>query len=120
MPSTTPPRFTQAYVYILASSYTRLYTGVTTDLPHRIHEHKTHTNPDSFTSRYNINKLVHHETFASINEAIAREKEIKSWLRIKKIQLIVANNPTWKDLSLEWGAPTDPFNEATLRPPQTF
>ena len=47
-------------------------------------------------------------------------RDQKGWLRIKKIQLIVANNPTWQDLSLEWGKPTTPFNESKLRTPETF
>jgi putative endonuclease len=86
----------------------------------RIHQHKTSTNPTSFTSRYKIDKLVYYETFTNISSAIAREKEIKGWLRIKKIQLIVASNPTWRDLSLEWNSPIDPFNESDLDPPTKF
>jgi putative endonuclease len=115
-----PTRFTQAYVYILSSSYKRLYTGVTPHLIPRIHQHKNSTNPNSFTSRYKIDKLVYYETFTSLSSAIAREKEIKGWLRIKKIQLIVANNPTWRDLSLDLGKPIEPFHESKLRPPKTF
>lgn len=114
------PRFDRAYVYILSNHQRHLYTGVTTRLAHRVNEHKTSANPDSFTARYKIDKLVYYETFGDINLAIARETEIKSWLRIKKIQLIVAHNPTWKDLSLEWGKPTEPFDESKLRPPETF
>jgi putative endonuclease len=114
------PRFTQAYVYILANHQRRLYTGVTTRLAHRIIEHKTSANPTSFTSLYKINKLVYYETFADIHQAIARETEIKGWLRTRKIQLIVATNPTWRDLSLEWGKPIEPFSESKLRPPETF
>ena len=114
------PRFTQAYVYILANHQRRLYTGVTTRLAHRINEHKTSKNPNSFTSRYNINKLVYYESFAEIHRAIARETEIKGWLRAKKIQLIISTNPTWQDLSLEWGQPIKPFDESKLRTPETF
>ena len=110
----------QAYVYILSNNQRRLYTGVTTRLAHRVQEHKTSLNPNSFTSRYNITKLVYYECFGDISHAIARETEIKGWLRIKKIQLIVATNPTWQDLSLEWGKPTKPFDESKLRPPETF
>jgi putative endonuclease len=110
----------QAYVYILSNNQRRLYTGVTTHLAHRVNEHKTSINPKSFTSRYKINKLVYYECFGDINQAIARETEIKGWLRIKKIQLIVANNPTWQDLSLEWGKPTEHFDESKLRAPETF
>jgi len=108
------------YIYILASSFQKLYTGVTNNLPHRIHQHKTDKNPESHTARYKINKLVYYEPFQYIQDAIARETQIKGWLRIKKLQLIVATNPTWRDLSLDWGQPTGPFNEANLRPTQTF
>ncbi len=109
-----------SYVYILASSFQKLYTGVTNDLPLRIHQHKTDNNPKSHIARYKINKLVHYERFEYIQHAIAREKQIKGWLRIKKLQLIAATNPTWRDLSLEWGQTTEPFNEATFHPPETF
>ena len=114
------PGFDQAYVYILSNKQRHLYTGVTTRLARRVNEHKASINPNAFTSRYKINNLVYYECFADIHQAIARETEIKGWLRIKKIQLIVANNPTWQDLSLEWGKPTEPFDESKLRPPETF
>jgi putative endonuclease len=107
----------QAYVYILSSSFKKLYTGVTTRLMHRVTEHKSGLNPDSFTSRYKIDKLVYYECHASILEAIARETQIKGWLRIKKIELIVGLNPEWRDLSLEWGQQIEPFDESKLRPP---
>jgi putative endonuclease len=108
------------YIYILASSFQKLYTGVTNNLPLRIHQHKTDQNPKSHTARYKINKLVYYEPFEYIRDAIARESQIKGWLRIKKLQLIVATNPTWRDLSLDWGQPIEHFNEASLRPPKTF
>ncbi len=110
----------QAYVYILASSFKHLYTGVTTRLQHRVEEHKTGINPRAHTTRYKINKLVYYECFESINQAIARESEIKGWLRIRKIRLIVASNPTWRDLSLDWNKPIDPFDESKMRQPETF
>ena len=53
---------------------------------------------EGFTKRYNVNKLVYFEHFTDINDAIAAEKKIKGWLRIKKINLIKSKNPTWKDL----------------------
>jgi len=108
------------YIYILASSFQKLYTGVTNNLPLRIHQHKTDKNSKSHTARYKINKLVYYERFEYIQNAVAREKQIKGWLRIKKLQLIVATSPTWRDLSLDWGQPTEPFNEANLRPPKTL
>jgi putative endonuclease len=67
------------YVYILASTFQKLYTGVTNNLPLRIHQHKNDKNPKSHTARYKINKLVHYERFEYIQNAIAREKQIKGW-----------------------------------------
>jgi putative endonuclease len=101
----------QAYVYILASSFQRLYIGITTQIEVRIRQHKDGTYPDSFTSRYKINKLVYLEHYASISQAIAREKQLKRWSRIKKLNLIVSQNPTWKDLSADWGKPLKPYTE---------
>ncbi len=91
------------YVYILTNkNNTVLYTGVCHNLMRRIWEHKYKVNPKSFTARYNINKLVYYECFSDIKAAIAREKQIKGWLRIKKIALIESVNKEWKDLSKEW------------------
>ncbi len=98
-------------VYILANTFQRLYIGMTNNLEARLHEHKTKTNPNSFTAKYNIDKLVYSERFQYVGNAIAREKELKGWLRIRKIQLITAANPAWQDLSLEWGKPTKPYRE---------
>ena len=78
-----------------------LYTGVTNAIERRVYEHKNKLLP-GFTSRYNITKLVYYEEYGDIHLAIAREKQIKGWLRIKKIQLIETTNPDWKDLSLDW------------------
>ena len=78
-----------------------LYTGVTNDLKRRVYEHKSKL-VEGFTSKYNINKLVYYDETSDINSAIAREKQIKGWLRRKKIQLIESINPDWKDLSEEW------------------
>jgi putative endonuclease len=99
------------YVYILASTFQKLYTGVTNDLARRTREHKSAEDPNSFTARHKINKLVYYERFQYIQNAIARETELKGWLRIKKLQLIVASNPTWRDLSLDWGKPIERFDE---------
>ena len=91
----------RAYVYILANGYKRIYTGVTARLRERVREHQGRVHPESFTARYNIDQLVWFEEHVSIVEAIAREKQIKGWLRVKKIQLIVSGNPDWRDLSEE-------------------
>ena len=101
----------QAYVYILASSFQHLYIGITTEIEVRIRKHKNATYPNSFTSRYKIDKLVYLERYALVTTAIAREKQLKRWSRIKKLRLIVSQNPTWQDLSEEWGKPTAPYAE---------
>ena len=76
---------------------TVIYTGVTSDLVKRVYEHK-HKVTDGFTKRYNINKLVYYEVFDDIENAIAREKQIKGGSREKKIKLITSMNPGFKDL----------------------
>ncbi len=91
----------QYYVYIIANVSRTLYTGVTNNLERRVYEHKEKTAP-GFTSSYNINRLVYYEDYANIRDAIAREKQIKGWLRAKKIALIESVNPKWNDLSEEW------------------
>ena len=90
-------------VYILTNSTNKvLYTGVTNDLERRIEEHKNKIKPNSFTSKYNVHKLVFYEQTTDVKSAIAREKQIKGGSRAKKIALIEEANPTWKDLSTEW------------------
>ncbi len=81
----------------------------------RVAQHKRGHFENSFTSRYKIDRLVYFETFGSIVSAIAREKQIKGWKRIRKVELIVAVNPDWKGLSLDWGKPTEPFDEAAFQ-----
>jgi putative endonuclease len=89
------------YVYILASRRNgTLYVGVTNDLARRIAEHKTKLVP-GFTRRYNVDKLVYFEEYASILEARSRERAIKRWRREWKIALIEKDNPMWHDLSME-------------------
>ena len=75
-----------------------LYTGVTSDLKERVIRHKARKYPDSFSSRYNICKLVYYESFKTIGEAIKREKQIKGGPRKKKVELINRINPGWRDL----------------------
>jgi putative endonuclease len=96
------------YVYILASRSRTLYTGVTNSADRRIAQHKQKL-LEGFTRRYNIDRLVHLETFTSIVNAIAREKQIKGWTRAKKIALIEAENPTWEDLAADLGKPVPPL-----------
>ena len=109
-----------AYVYILSSKGKRLYIGITTTLEKRVWQHKNKVHPRSFTAKYNINQLVHYERFATLPRAIAREKELKGWLRYRKIALIVSTNPDWRDLSADWGKPIKLFREEDLKPPRTF
>jgi putative endonuclease len=89
------------YVYIMSSESGVLYTGVTDNLPRRVLQHKKKVNK-GFTSRYNINRLVYFENTPDISAAIAREKQIKGWKRIRKVQLINSMNPEWRDLSLDF------------------
>jgi putative endonuclease len=103
-----------AYVYILASKGKRLYIGITTGLEQRVWEHKNKLHPQSFTAKYNVNQLVYFERFATIPAAVAREKELKGWLRYRKIALIVSTNSDWRDLSADWGKPIQLF-----RPPSS-
>jgi putative endonuclease len=86
-------------VYIVTNAHhTTLYIGVTSDLYSRIVEHREKVFPKSFTSRYNLTKLVYYETFHSIEEAIAREKQLKGGSGKIKEKLINEFNPEWKDL----------------------
>ena len=88
------------FVYILTNRTRTLYTGVTNDLGRRLYEHRMHLTP-GFASRYKIDRLVYFEQFDDIGFAIAREKQIKGWVRRKKDELIESMNPRWSDLSLE-------------------
>ena len=89
------------YTYIMASRSRVLYTGVTKDIVRRVDEHKRGLIP-GFTRKYRITRLVYFERFADVRAAIAREKEVKSWVRARKIQLIEKRNPTWEDLARRW------------------
>ena len=88
----------QSYVYMLFNkSDGVLYTGVTSDLVKRIYEHKIKV-AKGFTQKYNVDKLGYYEVFEDIEQAILREKQIKSGSRRKKIELIKSINPEWRDL----------------------
>ena len=106
-----------AFVYILANGFKKLYIGITTNLPQRVFEHKQKLHPYSHTARYHIDQLVYFENFTNITTAIRREKQLKGWLRIRKLDLIITTNPLWSDLSLAWGTPTTPFNPTTFPSP---
>jgi putative endonuclease len=88
----------QFYVYIMTNkNNSALYAGVTNDLKRRVFEHKNKL-LEGFTKKYNINKLVFYEVYDDINDAIAREKQIKGGSRAKKIKLIEDMNSRWDDL----------------------
>ena len=90
------------YVYILTNkAKTALYIGVTNDLVHRIRFHRENANLNlkAFTSKYRCFYLVYYEQFSDIEIAIAREKQLKGWLRIKKEKLIEGFNPNWRFLN---------------------
>jgi putative endonuclease len=89
------------YVYIMTNDSRTLYTGVTNDLERRVFEHKHKLLP-GFTQKYNIDRLVYCESCGDIRAAIQREKQIKGWVRAKKVALILSGNHAWRDLSEGW------------------
>jgi putative endonuclease len=91
----------QYYVYIMASLSRTLYTGMSNDLRRRVHQHRNGL-VSGFTSRYNVARLVYAEAFEDVRDAVAREKQIKGWLRSKKMALVESVNPEWEDLSEAW------------------
>ena len=95
------------FVYIMSNRSKTLYTGVTSNLWQRVCQHKRGTGSE-FCKHYKLDRLVYAERFQYVDNAIAREKQIKGWLRIRKIALIVSQNPTWSDLSATWYEPPPP------------
>jgi len=92
----------KSFVYLLTNkNNTVIYIGITSNLVKRIFEHKTKKNK-GFTYKYNCDKLIYFEEFSSINDAILREKQLKSGNRNKKENLINSMNPNWADLSQDW------------------
>ena len=88
----------QYYVYMIGNkNNTTIYTGITSDLKRRIWEHKNKTTK-GFSSKYNLYKLLYYEIYQDPENAIIREKQIKSGSREKKIELIESMNPEWVDL----------------------
>ena len=104
-----PAREYQFWVYTLSNRSHILYIGVTNNLRKRVSEHRQQT-PGSFTARYKIIRLVSFERYQYINNAIAREKELKHWTRAQKIALIESMNPTWEELM-----PDEPIPAQTPR-----
>jgi putative endonuclease len=92
------------WVYILANFHHTLYIGVTSDLSARIYQHKNHLVP-GFTSKYGVDRLVYSEPTNDVRAALAREKQLKVWLRSKKIALIESANPNWEDPASSWFEP---------------
>jgi putative endonuclease len=86
------------YVYILASHSRVLYTGVTNDLERRLVQHRTNTER-GFSAHYNAGRLVWFDEADNVSAALTHEKEIKSWNRVRKVELIEADNPGWRDLA---------------------
>jgi putative endonuclease len=102
------------YIYIMASRSRTLYTGMTNRHLERVKQHREGTFP-GFTTQFRIHRLVYFETYRDVKAAIAREKQIKSLSRAKKIALIEARNPTWEDLAEEWFAPYPRKADSSLR-----
>ena len=92
------------YVYIMANSRRTIYIGMTNNLMRRVSEHKQKL-IDGYSKRYNLTKLVYYEEFSAPQQAIAREKQLKGWLRQRKDELIESQNPYWRDVALTWFEP---------------
>ena len=108
-------RFKTNFVYIMTNRSGTPYVGVTSDLLNRIEQHRW-GDVYGFTSRYRVDRLVYFEQTNDVWTALNREKEIKGWLRRKKIALIAAANPTWRDLSEGW---SPPFAALAIREPSS-
>jgi len=89
------------FVYIMSNISKMLYTCVTNDIETRAFQHKSKL-ITGFTQRYNLHKLVYFERFGDVREAIRREKQLKGWLRSRKVALIESVNPSWKDLAEDY------------------
>ena len=89
------------YVYIMSSHSKRLYIGVTSELYRRVYEHRSRL-VDGFTRKYNLHMLVYYEVTTDVEAALRREKQLKGWLRSRKVALIESFNPEWDDLSETW------------------
>jgi len=103
------------YVYIPASFRRVLYIGITGNLEQRLVYHRSLENPTAFTTRYAVTRLIYFEEFTDVNQAIAREKELKGWRRSKKITLIQDSNPDWVDLAADVVPPAHTGPSPSLR-----
>ena len=110
------PREHRYFVYILSSKSRRIYTGVTNNITRRVALHKA-AEIKGFTQQYKVNRLVYFEVFQYVGNAIRREKEIKHWIRARRVALIERDNPTWDDLAADWGKPIELLKPA-VAPPQ--
>ena len=93
---------TDYYVYIMTNESRMLYVGVTNDLQRRVFKHQQKLDRASFTAKYNMTRLAYFESTSDIRAAIAREKQLKGWLRKRKVGFVESVNPLWEDLSDAW------------------
>ena len=98
------------YTYIVASRSHNLYVGITSGIEVRVVQHKE-GRVEGYSKKYNCNRLVWYERHPFVEDAIAREKQLKGWSRAKKIALIERLNSSWVDLSEEWGKSVKMFGE---------
>jgi putative endonuclease len=96
------PKSAEWYAYIVSNANRTLYVGMAADLIRRVEQHKKGTFPNAFTRRYNFDRLVYFESSPTRSAAAKRERQIKSWPRARKVALIEAKNPDWRDLSVSW------------------
>lgn len=99
-------RYRSYYVYIMANTTRTIYIGMTSNLDARVRQHKDRLQP-GFTSRFGLDRLVYVEEYPLVHDGIARQKQLKGWLRAKKVRLIEALNPEWHGLSDGWREQTD-------------
>jgi putative endonuclease len=90
------------WVYVMSNANRTLYVGMTSHVTRRVVQHKSGVYDNAFTKRYNFDKLVYFEEALTQTAAAKREKQIKGWIRAKKIALIESVNPDWRDLNVDW------------------
>jgi putative endonuclease len=91
------------FVYIVCSRSVTLYIGMTNSIYRRALEHKR-GEVEGFAGKYHCDRLVYYESFDDVHKAIGRERQLKGWIRAKKIALIKSKNPRWEDLAEGWGS----------------